>query len=56
MVVSDDGTGLGESFDLSRNANLGLQLVQNMVQRDLRGQFLLTSDGTGTCATVTFDK
>ncbi|MHB1317676.1 MAG: sensor histidine kinase, partial [Anaerolineae bacterium] len=56
MVVSDDGTGLGEDFDLSRNANLGLQLVQNMVQRDLRGQFLLTSDGDGTCATVTFDK
>ena len=56
MLVSDDGTGLREGFDLSRDANLGLQLVQNMVQRDLRGQFVLTSDGSGTRAAVTFDK
>jgi two-component sensor histidine kinase len=56
MVVRDDGSGLAEGFDLSKDANLGLQLVQNMVQRDLRGQFLLSSDGQGTCATVIFDK
>jgi two-component sensor histidine kinase len=57
ILVSDDGVGLGEDFDLARDANLGLQLVQNMVQRDLRGSFELVSEpGSGTSATVAFDK
>ncbi len=56
IVVKDNGSGLGDGFELSRDAHLGLQLVQSMAQRDLRGQFVLMSDGDGTCATVTFDK
>jgi two-component system, sensor histidine kinase PdtaS len=56
MVVTDDGVGLGDDFDLATQANLGLQLVQSMVQRDLRGQFSLTSDDKGTRASVTYEK
>jgi len=56
MLVRDDGVGLPPDFDLSKDANLGLQLVKNMVQRDLRGRFEIVSDDGGTCATVLFDK
>ncbi|MEA3406777.1 MAG: histidine kinase N-terminal domain-containing protein [Chloroflexota bacterium] len=55
LVVSDDGWGLASGFDLQRDAHLGLNMVQRMVERDLAGQFTLTSVG-GTRATVEFDK
>lgn len=55
IVVSDDGEGLPAGFDLATDANLGLNIVRSMVERDLKGRFLLHSDG-GTQATVLFIK
>jgi two-component sensor histidine kinase len=56
ILVADDGEGLPEGFDLATNANLGLQIVRNMVERDLRGQFELTNVENGVQAQVRFAK
>ena len=56
IVVDDDGRGLPEGFDLSRDANLGLQIVQSMVQRDLGGRFTMHSNPSGTQAAARFEK
>ncbi len=56
IVVADDGQGLPEGFDLSQDANLGLQIVRSMVERDLAGQFTLRSNKHGTQALVRFEK
>ncbi len=55
LVVSDSGRGLGSEFDLQTDAHLGLHMVQRMVERDLGGQFKLSSRG-GTRATIEFGK
>lgn len=55
IVVSDDGEGLPVGFDLTTDANLGLNIVRSMVERDLKGRFQLHSDG-GTQAIVLFSK
>ena len=39
IIVTDDGEGLPEGFDLDTSSNLGLRIVRSMVERDL-------SDGT----------
>ena len=56
IMVRDDGAGLPEGFDLDLNANLGLRIVKSMVERDLRGEFELTSEQVGTIATIRFEK
>ncbi len=56
IVVSDDGEGLPEGFDITTGANLGLQIVRSMVERDLRGTFSLQSGPYGARAHVRFDK
>lgn len=56
ILVTDDGEGLPEGFDLSTNANLGLQIVRNMVERDLRGKFELANVEHGVQAQVRFAK
>ncbi|MBC7237687.1 MAG: sensor histidine kinase, partial [Chloroflexi bacterium] len=56
IVVTDNGVGLPEGFDLQTNANLGLQIVKSMVERDLRGSFALTTENGMTRATVRFVK
>jgi two-component sensor histidine kinase len=53
--VLDHGQGLPKGFDLGTDANLGLRIVRSMVERDLRGQFELSS-ADGTRATVRFEK
>lgn len=55
ILVSDDGSGLPEGFDLATSANLGLRIVRSLVERDLKGQLELQS-GQGTRAIVRFDK
>ncbi len=55
VVVINDGSPLPEGFDLHKNRNLGLQIVENLVRDDLHGQFTLESDGRIT-ATVVFPK
>lgn len=53
--VRDNGKGLPEGFQLSTSSNLGLRIVRNLVERDLRGKFELLSDA-GTQAIVIFAK
>ncbi|MHB1293594.1 MAG: sensor histidine kinase [Anaerolineae bacterium] len=55
IVVRDNGSGLPEAFDLTTSANLGLRIVRSMVERDLKGEFQLCSNG-GTSATVHLNK
>jgi two-component sensor histidine kinase len=54
-LVADDGQGLPSDFDLDQTASLGLQIVQTLVQDDLRGTFDIASDG-GTKVVVQFSK
>lgn len=53
LRVRDDGEGLPAGFDLAQDMGLGLQIVQTLVDHDLRGEFSLSSDH-GTVATITF--
>ena len=55
ILVSDNGEGLPEGFQLSTSSNLGLRIVCNLVERDLRGKFDLLSKA-GTRAVVIFAK
>jgi len=56
ILVTDNGEGLPEGFDLATDAHLGLQIVRNMVQRDLRGHFTLHNSPYGVQAHVRFAK
>jgi len=56
ILVTDDGEGLPEGFNLGTDANLGLQIVRNMVERDLRGKFDLSNVEHGVQAQVRFAK
>lgn len=55
LTVVNDGTPLPEDFDVHKNRNLGLQIVENLVRDDLHGTFTLSSNGRIT-ATVIFPK
>ncbi len=55
ITVADDGQGLPEDFSLDQADTLGLQIVQTLVQDDLKGQFELR-EGDGVSAIVTFPK
>ncbi len=55
LTVTNDGTPLPEGFDLHKNRNLGLQIVENLVRDDLHGRFSL-SNSDRIRATVVFPK
>ncbi|MBC8249938.1 MAG: histidine kinase N-terminal domain-containing protein, partial [Anaerolineales bacterium] len=55
IAVVDDGQGLPDDFSLEQADSLGLQIVQTLVQDDLKGQFELR-EGDGVSAIVTFPK
>jgi two-component sensor histidine kinase len=55
IAVVDDGQGLPQDFSLEQADSLGLQIVQTLVQDDLKGQFELR-EGEGVSAIVTFPK
>jgi two-component sensor histidine kinase len=55
IAVADDGQGLPDDFSLEQADSLGLQIVQTLVQDDLKGQFELR-EGDGVSAIVTFPK
>jgi two-component system, sensor histidine kinase PdtaS len=55
LTVSDNGRGLDPNFSLATSANLGLQIVQTLTERDLGGRFSITPSALGgTMATVEF--
>lgn len=45
VTVSDDGRGLPEDFDIKQHSHLGLQIVSNLVERDLHGRLEYGNDG-----------
>jgi two-component sensor histidine kinase len=51
--VRDDGVGLREGFELSRDTGLGLRIARTLVEKDLRGALNLARDG-GTVAEFSF--
>lgn len=53
--VRDDGSGLPENFRLENAESLGLQIVQTLVQEDLKGTIEMRN-GDGAEAIVTFPK
>ena len=53
VEVTDDGPGLPPGFDMKRDAGLGLDIIRQLVTRDLSGSFDIRSDA-GTVATVVF--
>ncbi len=55
LEVTNDGNPLPPDFDVHKDRNLGLQIVENLVRDDLHGQFELKS-GEHIQATVTFPK
>jgi two-component sensor histidine kinase len=55
LTIQDDGIGLPADFDRERAESLGLQIVQTLVEHDLRGQFELKG-GDGVRAVVSFPK
>ena len=55
IEVKDDGVGLPEGFSLEKDAKLGLQIVGQLVRRDLGGSFELQG-GNGACAVIRFPK
>ncbi len=55
ITITDDGEGLPSGFDLAQMSNLGLQIVQTLVQEDLGGSFEIRSEG-GVQVTIRFSK
>lgn len=53
LTVQDDGPGLPADFDFLVNANVGLQVVRTLAERDMNGKFML-SRGPRLAATVWF--
>jgi PAS domain S-box-containing protein len=54
LIVSDDGVGLPEGFDINTSKTLGLHLVKILVEDQLRGNLEINSDG-GTTFKVEFE-
>lgn len=55
LRVSDNGPGFPPGFDPISHANLGLELVQSLVETDLKGQTRFENrTPTGACVRVTF--
>jgi two-component sensor histidine kinase len=54
VIISDDGVGFPEGFDIATSPNLGLQIVRTLTQNELRGTLTLISDEKETKAVLTF--
>ncbi len=57
LDVINDGEPLSADFDIKRNRNLGLRIVESLVRDNLMGEFTIASDTGGkTRSTVIFPK
>ncbi len=54
VVISDDGVGFPDGFDIATSPNLGLQIVRTLTENELRGQLQLETDDQQTRVTLTF--
>lgn len=54
VVVSDNGVGLPEGFNLESSSNLGLQIVRTLTENELKGSIKLTRIGDATQAALSF--
>jgi len=54
VVVSDNGVGLPEGFNLENSSNLGLQIVRTLTENELKGSIQLTRVGDATQAALKF--
>lgn len=54
LEVINDGEPLPEGFDLRRDRNLGLQIVESLVRDNLMGEFSISSADGKTRSTVKF--
>ncbi|HKV44784.1 MAG TPA: GAF domain-containing protein [bacterium] len=55
VEVRDDGVGLPDGFSPGRSADLGLQIIQTLVQEDLKGHLSLTN-AHGVRAAITMPR
>jgi len=44
ITVQDDGVGMPEGFDINKASSLGLKLVRNLVQQQLKGTLEIKGD------------
>jgi signal transduction protein with GAF and PtsI domain len=51
IEVTDDGVGFPADFDAAPARSLGLQIVETLVEEDLKGEFMLSNE-TGTRALI----
>ena len=54
VIISDDGVGFPEGFDIATSANLGLQIVRTLTENELRGTLSLITDEKETRAVLLF--
>ena len=54
VMISDDGVGLPDGFDIATSPNLGLQIVRTLTENELRGTLTLSSDSEQTQAVLSF--
>jgi len=47
MQLRDNGAGLPPGFDLHGSAGLGLKIVRNLIEKDMRGAIRMTTDEDG---------
>lgn len=57
FVLTDNGKGLPENFDIKRSKRLGLQIIRNLVENELSGHIQMkTIEPHGTEVTIDFMK
>ena len=54
VIISDDGVGLPEGFNIAESPNLGLQIVRTLTENELSGTLSLVSDHVQTKAILVF--
>jgi two-component sensor histidine kinase len=54
VIVRDDGLGLANNFEISKSANLGLEIVKTLTENELKGELTFTKLKNGTEARIKF--
>ena len=54
VIVSDNGVGLPEGFNIENSSNLGLQIVRTLTENELKGSIKLSRFGEATQAILQF--